>query len=166
MKYADFIPIHKEDDKTDKVNYCPISILPHLSKVYERLMYNQIYPFFDTLFPKFQCGFREGFNTQDCLLPMIEKWRKTLNKNGETGAVLTDLSKAFDCIDHNFLIAKPMPMDLKNNSLNSFIRTLQSVSKERKSILHTVRGKFYFRCPSRLYISTTTIQYIYLRYDF
>ena len=44
MKYADVAPIHKKDDKTDKTNYFPISILPNLSKVYERLMYNQISP--------------------------------------------------------------------------------------------------------------------------
>ena len=106
MKYADVIPIHKKDDKTEKENYRPISILPNLSKVYERLMYNQIYPYFDTLFSKFQCGFRKGFNAQHCLLVMIEKWRKTLDKGGETGAVLTDLSKAFDSIDHNLLITK------------------------------------------------------------
>ena len=99
------ILIHKKDDKTDKENYRPISILPNLSKVYERLMYNQIYPYFDTLISKFQCGFRKGFNAQYCLLAMIEKC-KTLDKGGETGAVLTDLSKAFDYINHNLLIAK------------------------------------------------------------
>ena len=107
MKYAHLMAIHKKDDKTDKENYRPTSILPNLSKVYERLMYNQIYPYFETLFSKFQCGFRKGFNAQHCLLVMIEKWRKTLDKGGETGAAaLTDLSKAFDCIDHNLLIAK------------------------------------------------------------
>ena len=47
MKYADVTQIHKKDDKIDKENYRPISILPNLSKVYERLMYNQIYPCFD-----------------------------------------------------------------------------------------------------------------------
>ena len=87
MKYADVIPIHKKDDKTDKENYRPISILPNLSKVYEKLMYNQIYPYFDTLFSKFQCGFRKGFNAQHCLLAMIEKWCKTLDKGGETGSL-------------------------------------------------------------------------------
>ena len=75
MKYADVIPIHKKDDKTDKENYRPIRILPNLSKVYERLMYNQIYPYFGTLFSKFQCGFRKCFNAQDCLLAMIENDR-------------------------------------------------------------------------------------------
>ena len=70
MKYADVIPIHKTDDKTDKENYRPISILPNLSKVYERLMHNQIYPYIHTLFSKFQCGFRKGFDAQHCLLAL------------------------------------------------------------------------------------------------
>ena len=98
MKHAEVTPIHKKDDKTDKENHRPISILPDLSKVYERLMYNQIYPYFQSIFSKFHCGFRKGFNTQHCLLAMVEKWRKTLDGGGETGAVLTDLSKSFDGI--------------------------------------------------------------------
>ena len=51
-------------------------------------------------------GFWKGFNAQHRLLAMIYEWRKTLDKGGETGADLTDLSKAFDCIDHSLLIAK------------------------------------------------------------
>ena len=80
MKYAEVTPVHKKDDKTDKENYRPISILPNLSKVYERLMYNHIYPYFQTIFSKFQCGFRKGFNAQHCLLPMVEKWCKALDE--------------------------------------------------------------------------------------
>ena len=73
MKYTDVIPIHKKDDKTDKENNRLINVLSNLSKVYERLMYNQIYSYFDTLFSKFHCGFRKGFNAKHCLLAMIEK---------------------------------------------------------------------------------------------
>ena len=62
FKYADVKPVFTKDDKTDKENYRPINILPTLSKVYERLVYNQMYPYFDKLFSKFQCGFRKGFN--------------------------------------------------------------------------------------------------------
>ena len=76
---------------------------------------------------------------------MIEKWRKTLAKGGETGVVLTDLSKAFDRIDHNLLIAKLDADGFEKQSIDFFIRTSQSVSKERKSILHTVRGKCCFQ---------------------
>ena len=147
MKYADVIPTHKKDDKTDKENYRPIRILPNLSKVYERLMYNQIYPYFDTLFSNFQCGFRKGFNAQHCLLAMIEKWHKTLDKVGETGAVLADLSKAFECIDHNLLIAKLDAYGFEKQPIDFPLTTSQSVGKERKSILHTVRGKCYFQVP-------------------
>ena len=117
MKYAEVTPIHKKDDKTDKTNYRPISILPNLSKAYERLMYNQISPYFDSVFSKFQCGFRKGFNAQHCLLTMVEKWHKTLDEGGETGAVLTNLSKAFDCIDHNLLIAKLNAYGFEKRSL-------------------------------------------------
>ena len=49
MKYADVTPIYQKDDKTDKTNYFPISILPSLIKVYEVLMYNQIFPYFDLM---------------------------------------------------------------------------------------------------------------------
>ena len=95
MKYADVTPIYKKDDKTDKTNYRPISILPNLSKIYERLMYNQISPYFDSVFSKFQSGFW-SFQCTHCLLTMVEKWRKILDEGGKTGVVLTDLSKTFD----------------------------------------------------------------------
>ena len=117
MKYTDVTPIHKKDDKTGKTNYRAINIQPNLSKVYERLTYNQIFPYFDSVFPKFRCGFRKGFNAQHCLVTMVEKWRKTLDEGGETGAVLTDLSKAFDSIDHNIPVAKLNAYGFEKRSL-------------------------------------------------
>ena len=132
MKYADVTPIHKKDDKTDKTNYRPISILPNLSKVCERLMYNQISPYFDSAFSKFQCGFRKGFNAQQCFLTMVEMCRKTLDEGGETRAVLTDLSKAFDYIDHNLLIAKLNACGFEKRSLE-FIHFYLTKRKQRTS---------------------------------
>ena len=55
---------------------------------------------------KYQCGFRKGYNAQHCLMAIIEKWCKFLDIAGHAGALLTDLSKAFDYIDHKLLIAK------------------------------------------------------------
>ena len=57
LKYADVKPVFKKEDKTNKENYRLISILPTLSKVYERLLYKHMYPYFDKPFSKFQCGF-------------------------------------------------------------------------------------------------------------
>ena len=53
VKYTEVIPIHKRNEKTDEKNYPPISILPNISKVYERLMYKQIYVYLHTYFPRF-----------------------------------------------------------------------------------------------------------------
>ena len=55
---------------------------------------------------KYLCGFRKGNSAQNCLLFMVEKWRACLDNNGKAGVLLTDLSKAFDCLVHGLLIAK------------------------------------------------------------
>ena len=52
------------------------------------------------------CGYRKGFSTQHALMSMTEQWRKSLDSKGFAGAVLMDLSKAFDCMNHELLIAK------------------------------------------------------------
>ena len=77
-----------------------------MSKVYERCLYDQMSEFFDNIFSKYQCGFRKSYSPQYCLLVMIEKWKKVVDNGGAFGALLTDLSKAFDCIPHNLIIAK------------------------------------------------------------
>ena len=100
------IPVFKKKDRNNVENYRPVSILLNLSKVYERYLYDQIYKYFNHILSKWQCGFRKGFSTQRCLLVMTEKWRKCLDKGAFSGAILTDLSKAFDCILHDLLIAK------------------------------------------------------------
>ena len=73
LKAADILPTHKKNDKSDIENYGPISILPTLSKIYERCMYDQMYKYFDHILSKYQCGFRQGYNTQYCLLTIFEK---------------------------------------------------------------------------------------------
>ena len=93
--------IHKKKDKPDIENCRPISILPTLSKIYERYRYDQMYKYFDQILSKYQCSFRQGYNTQHCLLVMVEKWKEALDKGGLCGALLTDLSKASDCIKHD-----------------------------------------------------------------
>ena len=105
LKEADVTPIHKKD-KDKKENYRPVSILPFLSKVFERSIFIQRSTFFEDIFNKQQCRFRKGYNTQQCLLKMLEKWKRSVDGDKVFGALLTDLSKAFDCLDHELLIAK------------------------------------------------------------
>ena len=65
----------------------------------------------------FLCGYRKGFNAQYALLAMIEKWKECLDKNGFAGAILMDLSKAFDTINHELLIAKLEAYGFEENAL-------------------------------------------------
>ena len=106
LKSADVTPVFKKGDRLEKTNYRPVSILSSISKVFERLLFNQMNKYFDPLLSKYQCGFRKGSSAQNCLLFMIEKLKKCLDNRGSTGILLTDLSKAFDCLDHELLIAK------------------------------------------------------------
>ena len=106
LKLADITPAYKKGKKDMKENYRPVSILPNLSKIFEKLMFKEMSQFFDKIFLKYQCGFRKGFSTQQCLLAMLEKWKRSIDNGKSFGALLTDLSKAFDCLDHELLIAK------------------------------------------------------------
>ena len=106
FKKAVVHPVHKKECKTLKSNYRPISILSNLCKTYERLLYDQMYTYFDNFFVKHPCGFRKSYNVQHCLLVMNEKMKEARNKNKVCAAVLTDLSKAFGCLKHDLLLAK------------------------------------------------------------
>ena len=105
LKEVDIIPAHKKKSKLSKENYRPINTLPNFSKVYEMCLYDQLSTYFDNIFSKLQCGFRKGYSAQHRLLAMIEKWKK-IDHGRVFGTLLTDLSKAFDCILHDLAIAK------------------------------------------------------------
>ena len=69
-------------------------------------MLAQMSTFFNNIFSNQQCGFRKGCSTQHCLLVMLETWKRSVDKGKVFDALLTDLSKAFDCLDHELLTAK------------------------------------------------------------
>ena len=100
LKFADATQLHKKRRKDAKQKYRPVSILPTLSKIYERSMFKQMPSFFEDIFSKHQCGFRKGFSTQQCLLTLFEKWKNAVDKGKMFGALLTDLSKASDLLSH------------------------------------------------------------------
>ena len=132
LKLADIVPIHKKGSTSDKTNYRPISLLPAVSKVFERLLANQLTQYMDTWLSKLLCGFRKGYRPQYALLSMIRNWQNCLLNKGKIGAILMDLSKAFDCLSHKLLIAKLEAYGIGTQSL----RFLYSYLTNRK---HRVR---------------------------
>ena len=118
LKIAEVTPIYKKANPFEKDNYRPISILSNISKIYERIMHNQMNDFFINKLSKYQCGFRKRFETQHCLLVMIKKLRKIRDNKGVFAAVFTDLSRVFGCISHESLIAKLKAYRFDIKSLN------------------------------------------------
>ena len=106
LKLADITPVFKNGDKECKDNYRPVSILSNVSKVFERIIFRQISNYMEPFLSKYQCGFRKDYSTQHCLLSMLEKWKRTEDNGKVFGILLTDLSKAFDCLSHELLLAK------------------------------------------------------------
>ena len=102
----------KNGDSNHKANYRPISVLPAASKIYERVLKDKTYLFFKYKFSRILCGFREGYSSQHALIRLIENWRKCLDASGIVGTILMDLSKAYDCLPHDLLIANLKHMDL------------------------------------------------------
>ena len=106
MKHTDIVPVYKKNNKCEKENCRPVSILSNFSKIYEKLMYNQFYDYLDNILFPSQCGLQKGYSAQDCLLVMIKKFEEAIDRWKEFGALLTALSKAFACVNHPVLIAK------------------------------------------------------------
>ena len=99
-------PIFKSEEKTDKKNSRPVSILNSLPKVLENVMKEQLIPFFDNCLSAFISAYREEYSSQIVLLRLIESWRQCLDQSQLVGVIFMDLSKAFDCIPHDLLIAQ------------------------------------------------------------
>ena len=85
FKNADIIPVHKKKEKSDKTNYRPVSILPNLSKIYGKLIYDQLYDYFDKILLPSQCEFLQGYSSQNCLLAMLENFKNLLTTEMNLG---------------------------------------------------------------------------------
>ena len=117
LKLANVTPIFKKGDPTSVKNYRPVSVLPNVSKFFERIMLKQILEQMNKYLSQNLCGYRKGFSTQTALTMLLEKWKKILDDNWYAGVVLMDLSKAFDTINHEPLIAKLCAYDFSKQAL-------------------------------------------------
>ena len=133
LKCADLTPVYKAEETTNKKNYRNVSLLPALSKIFEKLLHTQIADYMENFLSPFLCGYRKGYSAQYALIAMLEKWKMSLDKGGYGGGILMDLSKAFDTLDHELLIAKLFAYGFDKNAL-SLIKSYLSDRWQRVKI--------------------------------
>ena len=105
-KMGQVTPLFKKEDELVKLNYRPVTVLPALNNIYERLLASQLSDFYRNVLSDFTSAYRKYYSCETSLLRMTEDWRSMRDK-GELVAVMSmDLSKAFDVIPHSLLLAK------------------------------------------------------------
>jgi hypothetical protein len=147
LKLARVTPLYKKSDKTQVGNYRPVSILSIISKIFERVIYDQLQGYLNDrkLLYNFQSGFRKGYSTDTCLMHLSDYLRFNLDKGHMVGMVLLDLQKAFDTVDHDILLMKLQAIGLHSDALLWF-RSYLSDRKQCVDISGTLSSQAAISC--------------------
>ena len=122
LKIAKIMPLMKKPNNYHIDNFRPISLLPCISKVIEKCVFNQLYSYFESnkLLYKSQYGYRKAHSTETACLELVDKLSQDLDRKKNPLCIFIDLSKAFDTLDHSILLAKLQHYGLNNCAINWF----------------------------------------------
>ena len=133
LKLSNIVPVYKKENTTNKTNYRLVSVLPLPSKVFEKVMYEYLYEYLNNYLNDLLRAFRKAHLTQHSLFRLIQSWKKELHNSGLVESILMDLSKAYDRLPHDLLIAKLGVYGLNKPSLSLVIDYL-SFRKQKTKI--------------------------------
>ena len=121
-KLAIVRPIHKNGGKNEMSNYRPISLLTAISKIFERITYSRLVQHFEcnNYFTTAQYGFRKELHIENAVFSLLDRITALIDKQQRVGGIFCDLTKAFDCVDHNILLHKLQYYGIIGNSLSWF----------------------------------------------
>jgi exonuclease III len=134
LKIAKVIPLFKSGDRTSPNNYRPISILPVISKIFEKVMHTRLTKFLNdqNFFYKFQFGFRTHLDTKLAISELVNSLQHNIDNGLVSVGVFIDLKKAFDTINHQILLKKLYHYGVRGNVYKWF----DSYLKNRKQIVN------------------------------
>ena len=127
LKCAKIVPIYKKKLKTDPGNYRPVSILSIISKIFEKVVCEQLSEYLEcnNLMYDLQSGFRQNFSTDSCLIHLSDYILNNQDKGEYTGMVVIDLQKAFDTVNHKILLSKLQALGLDQVAIKWFASYLE-----------------------------------------
>ena len=143
LKLADNTPVFRKKNTLDKANYRPVSVLQTISKTYEKLLQKQITNYTENILYPYLCDCSKGYSIQHALMCLTEK---ILDKKGFCEAVLMDLSKAFDTINHELLIGKLNAYGFEKSALKLLLKYLSNrwqrtkINKKFSSWIELMQG--------------------------
>ena len=138
LKLAKIIPVHKRGDWRTPSHFRPISILPYLSKIFEKIVYNRLIDHFsiNNILTPLQFGFRKNVSTLDAIVHFTELIYNSLNNKESCLNILIDFSKAFDTVNHEILLRKLECYGVRGSAL----LWVASYLKDRRQFL-SIGGK-------------------------
>ena len=140
LKRSKAIPLYKKLDSLPKENYRPVSLLPHISKIFKRIIHKQITSYTKVKLNSCITGIQKSHGTQHSLVVILEKWKRATDKGECVLVLFMDFSKAFDTINRNLMITK-----LKAYGFSREVsKFMQSYSKNRKQRVQ-INNKFSFK---------------------
>lgn len=130
LKTAKVIPVHKKDATDDIANYRPISLLSQLSKVFEKIVHKRMYQFLNkfSILSDHQHGFRTDRSTQTACTEFMDFVYESLDKGDHVAGIFFDLTRAFDCLQHGFIIDKLYHVGFRGIFLNWILSFLSQRS--------------------------------------
>ena len=146
-KTARVIPLYKNGQRNVPGNYRPISVLPAISKIMERILYDQLYNYLTKFgfLSDCQFGFRKFHSTATALLDCTNDWYMNLDRKMFNLVVLIDLKKAFDTVDHQILLRKLELYGVKGQAL-SFLKSNLSNRSQKCQIQGSVSSEKLIKC--------------------